>query len=785
VGPTHVTFNLVAGSAGAADRAGTDGEGWELRTASGDRLVAELPADAAAATAPDGGVVAVARPPGSDAAEHEALCLVRRDADGTRIPVLREQEINVQADDACLILEHPDAAHDDAHDVRIEIRSLIRGRPGPVDAIRVRQFFNPRALPRDEAARAPSACGTDVAVVRVRPDLGDPSDPEAAWGPQCAVRTDDAGRGSFVVRGARPGCTRILLSPAGADPPVDPTLPGSAAAGYDNDDRLGFWAGAGHVSLRVLPDDRRLDAIARDQVTFDLVYAEIFAFYELAFTFMRDEVFSMADRFRVDTYARLVWQMCDPRNKAKTYYMPPTRDLSEPAARLLLAYLQVRGTPDEVLTVGPARARTDSGIRTRGQLVSTLRHAAMVELAVTLQYLYAAYSLPLHGAGLEYVRRGAWTPERLELVCGDGGKTLDDGIRSTLLRVAREEMIHFLVVNNILMALGEPFHFPAIDFADLDRELLVPLDFSLEALDVGSVQRFIAIERPGRLLDDVDYGGHRGHGGATGGRSGYAYASLSELYADIREALARIPDLFLVERGRGGGEHHVFLRESVDTVHPDYQLEVDDLSSAQFAIDVVSEQGEGRVLSSTTEPAAEESHYDAFVRMSDLLMTMRLNRPAGHHPAPDLAYPVLRNPTLTEGGGSRQVVTASPAREVARLCNGSYRMMAKLMVQHFGESPDASLRRSDLMNSSIDVMNGVLQPLAELLAVLPSGIPGRTAGAPFDLGETPQPVARPDVARRAFALQLAELARSARRQPLVPERVGQTLAFLADRFRAC
>lgn len=111
-------------------------------------------------------------------------------------------------------------------------------------------------------------------------------------------------------------------------------------------------------------------------------------------------------------------------------------------------------------------------------------------------------------------------------------------------------------------------------------------------------------------------------------------------------------------------------------------------------------------------------------------------------------------------------------------------MMAQLMVQHFGECPDASLRRSDLMNCSIEVMNGVLQPLAELLAVLPSGVPGRTAGAPFALGRAPEPLARPDVARRAFAQRFGDLAQTARKYPVIPDRVPETLAFLAARFRA-
>ncbi|MFH8553858.1 ferritin-like domain-containing protein [Streptomyces celluloflavus] len=781
VGPEQVTFNLIAGPPSSAARRDADGGGWELRTARSDRLVAELPADTWLLSRDlTSGVVTVPRRPGAAAAGHEALRLVLRGGAGDRIPVLAEREVNLQADDACLIVDHPDGEHDDSYDVRVAVRSLVRGRPGPLGAVHVRQFFNPRALPRDPAARSPRARATDIGIVRLRPGH---AEGDSGWADGCTISTDDEGRGSFVLRGARPGCARILLSAADEDLPAAPSRPGSAAVAYDNDDRLGYWSGAGHLSVRVLPDDWRLAAVPPDEVTFGLVHTEVFAFYELLFSFMKEKVFSLADRFRVETYARLIWQMSDPKNKAKTYYMPPSRDLSEPKARLLLAYLRLRDTPGTVLTTRRAAPRPAPGIRTRDHLVATVRHAVMIELAVTLQYLYAAYSLPLHGAGLEYVRRRKWTAEQLRAVCGDGGETLDDGVRSTLLRVAREEMVHFLVANNILMALGEPFHFPAIDFGTVNNELLVPLDFSLEALDVGSMQRFIAIEQPHRIVGDVGYGGLGTPScGEAPGRS--VYTSLSELYADVREGLRRVPGLFLVDRGRGGGEHHVFLRKSVNSVHPDYQLEVDDLASALFAVDFITEQGEGQVLSPGAAPPDEESHFDAFLRISDLLMAMRLNRPPGHHPAPDFAYPVLRNPTLTAGGTARQVITEPTARQVAGLCNGSYFMMAQLMVQHFGECPDASLRRSDLMNCSIEVMNGVLQPLAELLAVLPSGVPGRTAGAPFALGRAPEPLARPDVARRAFAQRFGDLAQTARKYPVIPDRVPETLAFLAARFRA-
>ncbi|GAB2805157.1 ferritin-like domain-containing protein [Streptomyces daliensis] len=784
----HVTLNMVTAlpehgaAAGAGLPAPVDVGDLELRTADSDLLVARIPRQAYLGDAYGlaGGLVTVPGELPAEAAAGEALCLVSTGPGGT-VTRLREKEVNVQADDACLFLEHPRGPDDAEHDVEVLVRSYVRGRPAAVGGIGVRQFFNPRALPCDPAARDPEARCSDVDIVRVRAGRRDGS---GAWSSTCALETDAAGLGWFTLRGASAGTARVLLSADDGDLPCDVDLPGSAALGHDLGDTLGYWPGAGYLSVRVLPDDWRLAGTGGDEATFDLVYAEVFAFYEHLYSFMKAEVFSLADRCKVETYAKLIWQMCDPRNKAKTYYMPPTRDLSEPKAQLLRTFLRAQQVPDAVLLTEPAASLPRSRITTRGRLVAVLRDAAAIELAVMLQYLYAAYSVPAHGAGAQYVRRGIWTPEQLRLACGDGGETRDEGIRGMLLNIAREEMVHFLLVNNILTALGEPFHVPRVDFGTLNQELPVPLDFSLEGLGPGSVERFTRIERPEGLVGEVRRGDAAAAPATRDDR--HPYGSLSELYADIREGLHSVPDLFLVEKGRGGGEHHLFLRESVNRHHPDYQLEVDDLASALFAIDVITEQGEGGVLGpySEGEPGvAEESHYAAFLRISELLR----GTPDAHHSAGaerwSPAYPVVRNPTLGQGNPAMETVTDEEARSVMELFNRAYFMALQLMVQHFGERPDGSLRRSDLMNGAIDMMTGLMRPLAELLVTMPSGRRGMTAGPSFELTEQPAPVSRPDVARRGIALRLDHLAAACGKHPLVPARVGEMCAFWADHFR--
>jgi chromopyrrolic acid synthase len=821
VTPDHVTLNMI-NAVPATCRAANRGPGpthqrgplldvgdLELRTVDTDRLVATVPRQAYLGNdcALTSGIVTVPATAPAQLAGEQALCLVGRDTGGKGVVLLTEQDTTLQVDDACLILDHPQDGTDSGHDVEVLVRSFVRGRPRAVDVVHVRQFFNPRALPLDQVARSAQARCGDIEILRFRAGrLGDSGD----WSPTCTLHPDEQGRCWLTIRGARGGSARVLLAPDLNDLPCDVTRPGSARVGYDNDDSLGYWASAGALSVRVLPNDWWLADIPQQDVTFDLVYREIFAFYELLSSFMTAEVFSLADRFRVTTYARLIWQMCDPRNKTKTYYMPPTRDLSEPKAHLLLKFLRaqdtVSGIPRGIPTIVPAASRTTRGITTRSQLVPALQQAAMIELAVMLQYLYAAFSIPTYGAGREYVRRGEWTPEQLWLVCGDGGQTRDTGMRSSLLEVAREEMIHFLLVNNIIMAIGEPFHIPLIDFGTINNQLLVPLDFSLEPLGIGSVARFIAIEQPEALIGEI----RRSVGGAdnpttdvtnSGGcADNYLYSSPSELYANIRDGLHRVPNLFLVDKGRGGGEHHLFLRKSINAVHPDYQLEVDDLASALFAIDVITEQGEGNVLTSPTveDPVTvedprtveEQSHFDTFLRISQLLMTEhlkgqlegQLKGERGRRAPWSPAYPLVRNPTLYQGNPAKEPVTDPTAREVLQLFNRSYFMMLQLMLQHFSQCPDASLRRSELMNMAIEVMTGVMRPLAEVLVTLPSGRPGKTAGPSFELEYLPGYASRPDVAWRAIALRFRHLAAMARECSLVPVHVAETLEFLVNFF---
>ncbi|MBW4491006.1 MAG: isovaleryl-CoA dehydrogenase [Trichocoleus desertorum ATA4-8-CV12] len=757
----------------------------ELRTVNSQGLVARIPREVYQWEAHQltSGIVDVPLAEAFEALcdeiQQQGLCLVGTQPDGQRRVLLQEAEINLQVDDACLFLEFPDENHSEDYAVELEVRSFVRGHPQPVNAVYLRQFYNPRGLPQlcYEFERNQTNTGqtfhfprsSELDMVNFKPGK---REEVGEYAPTCEIATDELGCGFFTLRGVRSGTARVLLSPRPDELPCDPNHPHEAITAYDNDDLLGFWSGAGSFAVRVLTDDwHLLQEVEEEAVDFNCIYEHILAFYEQAFSFMKAEVFSLGDRCKVETYARLMWQMCDPRNKNKTYYMPPTRDMSEPKAMLLRQFLRNQQQVGYVPNEKPVPKRTQRTLLTREELVSALKQAAELEVAVMLQYIFAAYSIPNYSTGEEYVRRGLWTPEQLRLACGDGKEARDYGMRGVLLEVSHEEMIHFLMVNNILMAIGEPFYPAVPNFSEMNRHFPIDVDFALEPLNATTVQRFIRFEWPDFLEEDLtndtasnDPIVDRLHG----------YGSLSELYRQIREAIKNIPDLFIVKQGCVGGEHHLFLREDFNQVHPDYQLRVDDVESALFAIDFIVEQGEGCNPQSSK---FEQSHFQQFQRMGAAIAQQQVtDTSTGRHVPWNPAYPALRNPTLHYRDCNTNVVTVPETRAVMQIFDECYSIMMQLMVQHFGLVPTGSLRRSKLMNAAIDVMTGMMRPLGELLMTMPSGKRGKTAGPSFEIA-TPLYIPTPEVACQTIARRFERLAAQAKECKAIQSTVWEMFEF--------
>jgi chromopyrrolic acid synthase len=750
---THASFNIPStvprrGRAGQPEGPGLtaslgpalDVGPLELRLASGPRL-AVIPYACYARALAHGGIVDVPVEHDAPASEHAGLRLFAPERSAE--PLLVEREWVLHTDDAAVTLEHPSPGAPAR--VEVEVRSFWRGRPAAAQAIHVESFYNPRAVPgwRHEAPepqryRYPLSREVEIAAMPT------------------SVDTDDQGRGTLELSARRSGTARVLLLPSPAEVPaaLRGTGPDAIDRYVDIEDRLGLWGTAGSFSVRVLPDDRRLEAIPAEQVDYPLLYREVLQPYELLYSFMADEVFSLADRCKVETYARLMWQMSDPANLDKTYFMPPTRDLSRPKLRLLRAYLRNVERRGPLPTPIADRRRTPV-IAERDGLVAALRLAVELEQLIMLSYLFAAYSIPNYETARTWVAHGHWTEAQLRLACGDGHEGLEQGFRGALLEIAHEEMIHFLVVNNLLRAIGEPFYAPVPEF-ELARRLGPGFPIELAPMSTRTLANLLHLELP--------------HGESPPNPAGYG--SIAELYRSIRAAFVAAPERIVVAPRRSGGEHHLFLSEAYDRDHPDYQLEVDDLASACFALDFITGQGEGAPSDSRLRDA---SHHQRLHEIAAAVELEAVARARAGRPSWALAYPVLPNPSRHLDRPGRNYVPDPEARAVMGLVDDCYALSLRLMALHFCACPSASLRRSKLMNASIDVMTGTLRPLCLTLVGMPSGVPGWNAGPGFELAECRPPSADLEHELLAASAQCQRLAELARQIAQVPTSVRELL----------
>jgi hypothetical protein len=139
-----------------------------------------------------------------------------------------------------------------------------------------------------------------------------------------------------------------------------------------------------------------------------------------------------------------------------------------------------------VLEAAPAEEESDQatsrsakhpGLTWHDHLVMLLHVAAEIEHGLMVQYLYAAYSLGGPDA--------AATPERQALI---------KHWQASLLKVAKEEMGHFLTVQNILCLIGAPVHFGRENYPWTVP--YYPYPFRLEKLTRSSLACYVHAEMP-------------------------------------------------------------------------------------------------------------------------------------------------------------------------------------------------------------------------------------------------------------------------------------------------
>ncbi|HEU0133246.1 MAG TPA: ferritin-like domain-containing protein [Allosphingosinicella sp.] len=421
----------------------------------------------------------------------------------------------------------------------------------------------------------------------------------------------------------------------------------------------------------------------------------------------------------------------------------------------------------------PAPIRVPSGFGGRDYLSMLLHVAAEIEHALLVQYLFAAYSLG-----------GPQVPEE--------HRSKVQEWQTILLGIAKEEMAHFVTVQNVLLLIGAPLNLEREDFPwDLD---FAPFEFSLEKLTPASLARYVYVESPKKWPADAA-GDQRAITDLASQGQPRRPKRVGELYAAM---IALIEDTTLIpesafqastmayqaswdEWGRG---YRDGARGSSDsqTTTPDLLIgKAYSRASAADALRTVAEQGEAPDI---VADIGEKSHFRRFYEI-----WKQFPKEGEWSPVRDLA----RNPTTVEGLENQTYIADPQARRWAHLLNLRYRILLTCLGHSFrlsgqGEGDPDSAARGLVLHATFGEMYN-LRVLSNFLVRMPvKGKAGALAGPTFEMPYTLQlPSRRSDLWRLQVELIDASdsLIAKLRRQADSEERAYlDTLAAIDARRRS-
>ncbi|MGH3937452.1 MAG: ferritin-like domain-containing protein [Pseudonocardiaceae bacterium] len=352
----------------------------------------------------------------------------------------------------------------------------------------------------------------------------------------------------------------------------------------------------------------------------------------------------------------------------------------------------------------PLTLEVDPPMSPRDEAIFLLHTAAEIEHSLMVQYLYAAWSLPRDVPG----RVERW--------------------RRKILQIAREEMAHFISVQNLLRFVGGPLNFDREDFPF--RTEFYPFPFRLERLSRTSLARYIAAEMPAESDVNPDLVA-TAMALATGGcddlpvnRVGALFNRLATLFADEQklpdelfrsdtaDVIQALPVRYRADVGRG----------------PLYLRTVRSRAEALALLDDIANQGEG-------DEDMPRSHFLAFIDIFDAWPT--------DDGAISLAVPTHPTIATTEPDAEPATgqITHPRARAWGSVFNHHYRMLLG-WLEHALLTPTAAAAGTGLPLRAFAEML-VLSDVGQLLTTLPRTEHGTDrAGAPFKL---PYSLAFPDL----------------------------------------
>ena len=403
---------------------------------------------------------------------------------------------------------------------------------------------------------------------------------------------------------------------------------------------------------------------------------------------------------------------------------------------------------------------TSQHLETRQELVDALHFASVLEHMLACEYLFASYS----------AKRVA---QDFPGYCGTN-KANDAILRSHLdasrpwlsqiNMIARQEMEHLGIVQNLLAAIGEEPFFWHPSFPVSSAETLLGAPFTLQRLDAETLQRFVWYERPNYLTpqftdhfgdqSDTKLPRHEAMGSFIRTVKRKQLTSVESLYEAINAAFTnhygcsdfKPENLYIGDTERQVGEDKFGYRVMMKSVT--------NQTEATAAINQILEQGEGI----GAQPLNEDPAH--FQRYLDILQEYEQRK--REHPSFDPALPVVNNPISADRHPWKQIkrkrnarnqteleltlpglkpfrmtiasdrtpsdkiniVTNPNTKAVMKLANDAYSLTLVMMKAFFGTysgsfNPTPQPQQALYYAGFFPMMTMVIRPLGEILARMP------------------------------------------------------------------
>ena len=379
-------------------------------------------------------------------------------------------------------------------------------------------------------------------------------------------------------------------------------------------------------------------------------------------------------------------------------------------------------------------------IENRSQLIYLLTEAAEIEHNVLCCYLFAQFSMKNDSS------EGLSAPQLAKV--NEWHRTLSD--------IAIQEMLHLAAACNLLTAVGGAPQLRRPNLPTSPRAYPDAFELRLVPFGLEAVEQFVFLERPEELASESA-------GSSSYRDSSLAVSSLSDIFSRERQ-YGTLGELYRgIEDGLGYlsqklGEDGLFIGDpKAQTAQSFFKLPglepVHDLESAQAALTVIIEQGEG------ASPDSEDSHYRRFDRMRQEYKALLAEDPAFEPGRPVVTNPYALMPADVSANSGVNLLDDQASVDACSLFDACYETMVQILGRLFVHAEESESELKRLSEVGIELMIDVIEPLGRVITLLPAGpsFPGFNAGPSFRLSRGASIPTNKDAARFVFIERMREL----------------------------